>query len=196
MALAAVLLAPLASLGRGDVDVERARTSCSRGASSAAVASAPASSSCAAPPSSCPPPARALYALYLEAGGTALVWSANYEIRPMDLLGIRVGFGAYPFDWLHRIDALARGGTVYAVPAMLTLFPGSGRHRVELGAGVAVFSKIERETVVAPALSIGYRNQGNEGGVVFRVAVTPLISPMILLTPTIVPVGLGIGAAF
>ena len=141
-----------------------------------------------APASARAEPARdANNSLYLELGGSGVVYSLNYERFVRDDVSLRVGFG-----YVSLQGADIDGGTVTADIALLTvpvtvsyLGIGAGSHRLELGAG-ALYADITGATssdgakafgsgsgVVGTAIA-GYRYVRAGGGLTFRAAFTPL----------------------
>ena len=72
-------------------------------------------------------------AMYVEAGGSGLLYSVNYEARLVGMVNGRIGFMAVnqPVnDGTSQIDV-----GVLLVPVMANVLVGSGSHRLELGAG-------------------------------------------------------------
>ncbi len=102
--------------------------------------------------------------VYVELGGSALVYSLNYERFISDRATIRVG-GAYY-------------GSLFVVPvtaSYVRLLHGS--HGLELGLGVALIRRMDPVAVshtIGTAI-VGYRYAPTAGGLDFRVALTPLV---------------------
>jgi hypothetical protein len=138
-------------------------------------------------------------AIYLEALGSGFIYSLNYERLVVDQLGVRVGFGY----WWQGAEVTTSSGTTTASGSFLTVpitvsYLGlrSGRHVLELGAGMAlihlsgsisglgVLSAGAGTTPVGEAL-IGYRIQPmGAAGLNFRVGAMALVGQ-----------GLGLSAA-
>ena len=90
-------------------------------------------------------------------------------------------------------------------PITANYLSGEGSSHLELGAGIVpviltlngeevfIGSKVrDREAVVLETMTIGYRYQPSDGGLVFRIAFTPL-----LLFDKVLPFGgISLGAAF
>jgi hypothetical protein len=126
--------------------------------------------------------------LYLELGGTSLLYSVNYERFVNSGLSIRVGFSylsvtAVANDGTSMSTASASWATVPLMAEYLGMRNGS--HTLELGAGInamyfsghaSTFDAFSSFTGVAaiPAANIGYRFTDPKGGFVFRAAYTPL----------------------
>jgi hypothetical protein len=103
--------------------------------------------------------------------------------------GIAMFGGAVDFDRLISPYASVRLGAdsdtytgTVVFPLTLNLLLGAGSHKLEIGGGaVACFqpeghasNRFDRSAIM-PVVSLGYRYQRSEGGLQFRVAVTPLV---------------------
>lgn len=113
--------------------------------------------------------------LYFEAGGSAVVYSLNFDSRfskQENGLGFRIGAGG-----------AGSGGTGYfAIPAQLNYLLGENGKYLELGAG-ATYVKVDGddflfddESTVAANLVVGFRSQPfAKKGLTWRLAFTPFL---------------------
>lgn len=116
-------------------------------------------------------------AIHLEALGTGLMVSAHYERMLTEQFAVRAGLGFF--------FAVVEAGTTF--PLMATWLIGEGRNQFEIGAGItivdlhSVFDDDDdallgiEDDVVVGAGYLGYRFHG-EGGFIFRLGFTPLIT--------------------
>jgi|LFIK01.1.fsa_nt_gi hypothetical protein len=133
------------------------------------------------------------HAVYGELLGTGLLYSLNYEYRFHPDISARVGImhaGAFDATWTN-------------IPIMAKYLIGDS-HNLELGAGVQYMGisfdgeGTEDDTfgiggsTIAGAAAIGYRYQSNDGGMIFRATMTPLIGDF----GTITWGGLSVGYSF
>ena len=147
-----------------------------------------------------------------EMGGSALLWSFNYDRMVTDKISVRAGFGSFTFGSDISSDM---GGEVESKIA-IKMFPitvnyllGKNNHKIEVGAGMTLFS-VEGEFDLAglsmssegslfiPAGVLAYRYQRSNGGLFFRIGVAPLfigeeVSPE---TPFAAMPGVSIGYTF
>jgi len=126
--------------------------------------------------------------IYLELGGTSLLYSLNYEHFLNPDLAVRVGFSyisvsAVATNGMTTDTATASWATVPLMAEYLGL--RNGAHSLEVGAGVnfmymsghaSTFDSTASFTGVTavPAANIGYRYSDPKGGFVFRAGYTPL----------------------
>jgi len=126
--------------------------------------------------------------IYLELGGTSLLYSLNYEHFLNPDLAVRVGFSyisvsAVATNGMTTDSATASWATVPLMAEYLGL--RNGAHSLEVGAGVnfmymsghaSTFDSTASFTGVTavPAANIGYRYSDPKGGFVFRAGYTPL----------------------
>lgn len=117
--------------------------------------------------------------VYLEAGGSGLIYSVNYDGRFGKLengLGFRVGIGG-----------ASSGGTGYvAVPLQVNYLVGNKGQYLELGGGVTYVSASVSDifddedasgSTVAGSFVLGFRKQPfGKKGLTWRVAFTPFIT--------------------
>ncbi|HET6922982.1 MAG TPA: hypothetical protein VFI16_07535 [Anaeromyxobacteraceae bacterium] len=117
--------------------------------------------------------------LYVELGGSAGIWSLNYERFVTDDVSLRVG-GSYT----SVTDSFSTSVSLATFPLTASyLGVRSGSHALELGAGVVFASASVSTTsvgveafgsgVIGTAI-LGYRLAPLDGGFNLRVAVTPL----------------------
>ena len=120
---------------------------------------------------------------YLEAGGAAGLWSLNYdrelwEINEKFRLNGRAGFGMYSeFNGAGFPDVI--------IPISNMVLLGKRMHRVEAGGGITYYNWTLRDALKLDGFSrrsdllghliLGYRFQKLKGGLMFRVAYTPII---------------------
>jgi len=121
--------------------------------------------------------------VYLEIGGAAGLWSLNYdrelwEIKENFKLYSRAGLGMYSeFNGAGFPDVI--------IPISNMVLLGEGTHRVEAGGGITYYNWTLRDALKPDGFSrrydllghliLGYRFQKPEGGLMFRVAYTPII---------------------
>lgn len=128
-------------------------------------------------------------AMYVEAGGSGLLYSVNYEARLVGMVNGRIGFMAVnqPVnDGTSQIDV-----GVLLVPVMANVLVGSGSHRLELGAGPLLgvagtgvnrlsrggaHVSVQDFQVSGLTSAIGYRYHPVSGGFLFRATATPFYS--------------------
>lgn len=113
-------------------------------------------------------------AIYFGVGGSALLFSANYDSRFSKRLngaGFSVGLGSW----------FGGGVTVFTIPATLNYLVGRKDHFLELGAGatfitgtVDFFDSNETGSALLGHAVIGYRYQPATGGFFARAGFTPL----------------------
>ena len=77
-------------------------------------------------------PEPAMHAVWAELGGAALLYSVNYEFRPVPFVGLSGGLAVVPFCLFDSCHA------VPIVPVTLRALIGYEAHALELGAGVTV----------------------------------------------------------
>ena len=111
--------------------------------------------------------------IYVELGGAGGLYSVNYDHRISKEIGFRLGFTAWSI--------------VTGFPVTLNYLVGSKGHYLELGIGAVLgFTSFQNRSFVESALrvgqsvgtaTIGYRYQPHGGGLLFRIAFTPLFPP-------------------
>ena len=117
------------------------------------------------------------HSLFFELGGSGIFYTVNYDWRFNEKMSVRAGFGRVDSDFF-AVDA-------YSVPVMLHYIPAPQRFSFELGVGGLVFSEVEtdrdvrggRVTEIGLASSAGFRYQNQEQGILFRIAITPILLP-------------------
>jgi hypothetical protein len=108
------------------------------------------------------------FALYGEVGGMALVYSANFDCRPVPAVSLRAGVAVLPAPW---------DGHLYVwvmTPVAVTGLLGGPRHFCEVGVGYTPVS-VDDEHARFLVPNLGYRYQRPEGGFLFRATVTPML---------------------
>jgi hypothetical protein len=129
-------------------------------------------------------------AIYLELGGSGVIYSVNYE-RMISKMGVRAGF-----SYLSVNGAAVSGGSVSSakvsatgVPLTMSYLGIGGNNKLELGGGV-LFEKFSGQASWGPGQDVkagavvpmatfimGYRYQPRNGGFNFRIAFTPVYHP-------------------
>ena len=124
-------------------------------------------------------PLTSRHALYLELGGQGGLYSVNYDFRVLKALSLRAGFTKWVFP------AIVVVADVTAVPVMINTLIGGRRANLELGIGFLAgtasgtdifFGSTSSNSFLVATATIGYRHQSVDGGFVFRVAFTPILS--------------------
>jgi hypothetical protein len=114
---------------------------------------------------------------FVELGGAALFWSANYEkylfqnqAKSLTWTG-RVGFGFCPLDY-RLLNSVYLEKNSVAMPFTTSLVLGKRKEKLEIGAGYTLATKnfIERE--VFPTAALGFRVVDNNG-TLLRIVYTP-----------------------
>ncbi len=120
-------------------------------------------------------------AIYVEAGGNCWPFSLNYERRFTDELCLRVGTGLYVTD----TGAYPNNASFYVPTGVVMgsyLF-GYGSSKFEFGVGMMLqFGSLACEyyspplscDAIKPTLSLGYRYEARDGGILFRAGLTPV----------------------
>ena len=128
--------------------------------------------------------------VYFELGGFGLTYSINYERLVSENFALRGGIGVTP--GLLFID-----GTLFTIPVSGSYLIGGEFSKLELGIGATYITSTDIEFFDFPAGSfstiaidgiIGYRGGSPEGGLVFRIAFSPMYSSE--FNPNFVPYGL------
>lgn len=125
-------------------------------------------------------------AIYTELLGPGILYSVNYEFRPVRMLSLRAGFSIWrlPTFWLF-IDGWLRFN---GFPLTASYLLGQGSHSLEIGGGIMpVNVEIEGEEVffgseiegsgslILGTGIFGYRYQPSKGAFI-KCAATPLFS--------------------
>jgi hypothetical protein len=114
---------------------------------------------------------------FIELGGAALLWSANYEkylsqnrTKSVTWIG-RIGFGFNPLEF-RLLNSVYLERNSIAMPFTSSLVLGKGKEKLEIGAGYTLATKnfLERETF--PTLVAGFRVV-DTNGTLLRIAYTP-----------------------
>ena len=144
-------------------------------------------------------------AVYLELGGSGLLYSINYDFRlnrgRQDGAGVRVGIGGLGVS--ASTSEGSASASYFAAPVMFNYLVGKRRHAFEVGAGVTLLNvngEVDIEDEFArvngfaplPTVNVGYRFQSLENGFTGRFNLSPIVAG-----GTIVPwVGLSFGVNF
>jgi hypothetical protein len=127
-------------------------------------------------------------AIYVEAFGTGIFYSVNYERFVSNDLTFRIGFSTFTIHANYDRDQY----THYAVPIMANYLIGEGNSKLEIGAGIEFLAGSGESTgdhtyfisttplslsYVLLVGSFGYRYQPSDGGIHFRLVTTPFFVP-------------------
>lgn len=108
---------------------------------------------------------------FLEVRGNAISYSLNLDHRISRQTSVRLGISVVPSIF----------STAIVAPIMFNYLAGGDTHFLELGVGAVVGGEISStETgtgAVIPTMTIGYRRQPPDGGLLLRAGFTPLIAP-------------------
>jgi hypothetical protein len=123
-------------------------------------------------------------AIYVEGFGQGILYSVNYDHLLSRHLSVRVGFTSWTLRDFLFIDV-----GVVGFPMMINYLSGDHTSHFELGIGVVpaiismqgsgtlIGTEVKGNTVSAwGSATVGYRAQSPEGGVVFRIGLTPLFT--------------------
>jgi hypothetical protein len=122
-------------------------------------------------------------AIYAELLGQGILYSINYDYLITENLSLRAGFSTWSIPAMFFIDGdLSFTG----YPVLVNYLVGNGDSRLEIGAGILpaklsltghdAFFGAELSgdtTIVMGTGSLVYRYQQRDGGLVFRVGLTP-----------------------
>ena len=120
-------------------------------------------------------------AIYAEVGGNGWPLSLNYERHIAGNFHVRVGAGLYLAD--SGVYPTDQHFLVPIIPVMLQYTIG-GPHHWEFGAGVMIqcvtagceyYSPPESCTAVKATFLVGYRYEDEEGGLMYRAGLTPIV---------------------
>lgn len=113
--------------------------------------------------------------LYLEVGGSGLIYSINYDRVLQDRFSVRAGVAMYGQDG-------------YFIPVVGNYLLGKGNSRLELGLGVSImsiefgfFDSEEQVSRIIGTASFAYRYQKAGGGIFGKAGFTPLFGEAGLL---------------
>lgn len=158
------------------------------------------------------PADRRAKSIFLELGGSGLVYSLNYDTRfaagRNDGFGVRAGISALGISGRNNTTGEGVNATIVTLPLMLNYIIGQRRSSLELGAGITMIyldadgnvdvdGAAENFAVEgfgpAAALNVGYRAQPILNGPIFRFTWSPIISGE---TASLAWLGISIGYAF
>lgn len=105
------------------------------------------------------------YAVYGELGGAGLVYSGNFEVRPIQMLSLRVGGAVVPLPLVGVLPLTLAG---------VALLFGDERHHLETGVNYVHGWISDDDTRFINPL-IGYRYQRSDSGFLFRATLGPMI---------------------
>ena len=117
--------------------------------------------------------------LYIEIFGSGGLYSFNYDRTFSDNIGARIGFMYFAAEWFAFFSDVE----MFLIPTTMNFFVGTGKHKLELGAGpVIVFGSVGlfgSDPVTGSGVgwtgTIGYRYQKDDGGFMWRIGFTPLL---------------------
>jgi len=148
-------------------------------------------------------------AIYIEGLGNGIFYSLNYERSIQSNISIRSGLSYFVLFGEAEHKSTGEKEEVFAEivtsPIMLNYFIGKGNHKVEIGGGMVLFSLRGQSSEVSSngikfkvgvfsllTGTLGWRYQPRGGGLVFKVAFTPIFN-----FGDFLPFGgIGIGYAF
>jgi hypothetical protein len=128
---------------------------------------------------------------YFEVLGQGILYSVNYDYRFRSHVSFRAGFTAWSVPSGSHFDTRELIG----FPLMLNYLSGKGNSHFELGLGILPTIKRDlgpNNPAILFTATLGYRFQPIDGGLVFRVGVTPVFTFDDFILPW---VGLSIGVA-
>jgi hypothetical protein len=146
--------------------------------------------------------------IFAEFGGNGIFGSVNYERMLSDVVSIRAGLGYFATQGRIPQSGFSVSNPTISVPVLgayhLLL---SANDHIELGGGITTAVSVQSSeflqsfqpenlrgpVFVVPTALLGYRYQPREGGVMVRLAVTPLLFEWRIVQPW---AGVSIGYAF
>ena len=135
--------------------------------------------------------------LHFELLGNGLIYSLNYERAIAEGFSGRIGIGYLKVNGTEGSDESV---SLMTVPIMANYILGSKSSHLELGIGVCIISLAEdiKETLgvsgsaTLGTATFGYRYQREDGGIIFRIGITPFFGSIGFQLSG----GLGFGYAF
>jgi hypothetical protein len=129
-------------------------------------------------------------AIHLELAGPGVLYSVNFEHHFTAKLSLRAGLSIWSIDSLDLILLQIKNFKFRSFPVMVNYLIGKKSSHLELGLGIQpVFMKGEFDVFyfihadeqdkgsgILGLSTIGYRYQKDEGGLIFRIGVNPVIS--------------------
>ena len=130
-------------------------------------------------------------AIFLELGGSGLLYSFNYDQRlqrgRQDGMGFRVGIGGLGASFSADGEGTRARASYVAAPLTFNYLLGARRHALELGAGATLFNgqvdgQVDDQNfdvngfAAIPHANIGYRFQALDDGFVGRFTYSPFLS--------------------
>ena len=126
-------------------------------------------------------------AIYIELAGPGVLYSVNYEHHLTKNLSIRTGFSIWSIDSLDLMAIQIKNLKFRSFPLMVNYLIGKGASHLELGLGIQpTFLKGDFDTFyfirandsgkgksILGLSTIGYRYQKVEGGLIFRIGISP-----------------------
>ena len=120
-----------------------------------------------------------LNSLYIEFFGSGGLYSVNYDRMFSDNIGARIGFMYFAAEWLIFFNDVE----MVLIPTTMNFFVGTGKNKLELGAGpVIVYGSmgfLGSDPIAGSGVgwtgTIGYRYQKDNGGFMWRIGFTPVL---------------------
>lgn len=120
--------------------------------------------------------------VFVELLGNGILYTLNYDHKFFDHVSARIG-GTF-ISLSGSANSVDDRVSVVLVPIMINYLVGNGNSRLELGAGAIlgrINANVDNETVNGIGNggftgTIGYRLQPRNGGFLFRIGFTPIIS--------------------
>ncbi len=126
--------------------------------------------------------------LYLELGGNNIFYSLNYEKEVINNLNLRVGLSIMPITEFTNSGKRSNSNFIGSIMSNYFIQIKNNNY-LELGAGLSY----GLETFF-PAVAFGYRNNPENGGIMWKLTFTPLLNEEIF---SILPwFGIAVGFKF
>lgn len=115
-------------------------------------------------------------ALYFQIGGSAPIFSVNYDRR--------FGHNVNGFGFAAGLGFFGESGiSMFSIPVSINYLLGRSNNFLELAAGAtyatartSIFDETESGSVVFMHINAGYRHQPTKGGFFFRGGISPLFA--------------------
>jgi hypothetical protein len=129
------------------------------------------------------------HAVFAEAGGSAVLYSANYDIRFHDRFSLRAGYAYFEIPTPLWADSPNRPVPLHMVPIVANVLWGEGAHLLETGTGPVLaigkkdwlhdqdYRTARDGQALLWTVTVAYRYQPARG-VFFRAGFTPLLGPV------------------
>jgi hypothetical protein len=127
------------------------------------------------------------HCVYFEGLGQGMLYSVNYEYRFLESLSARVGYTGWDMPSIFLFPLIAGRAGIQGFPLMANYLLGGDGNYLELGVGAVILSvsfdgrevffgsEIDGSgAITLYTATVGFRMQPAEGGLLFKVAFTPL----------------------